>query len=834
MMVMTALLLLLQNSLHTENGNTMKPIPITAVHVANKYEKWDGAGRKRFVQTNRVFTSNPVTQIAAKQTKETKKTNVALGNLQHMIYNNQSSYGVEGTAEANTPVHIEVTDADGKQVSADVTANKEGLFQTSINGSRLKNGNVQVKAAAGEQAALKTVEKDGTFYELNKKEQEKWHISNDGTHPIESTKGMNDALQFAKANALKTFKVPAGTYMVKKENPALSNDPSACINMVPNITFWLDENAVIQKETNAREVYSTVCVGYGADNVTLKGGTYKGDKDTHDYSKKQGPSFPGTHENGIGISVYAAKNLTIDGVKATNFTGDGAGIGGKGTLLQDIYPDHFESGSLDKNGNKVADPTKIRLKAPIPFTKDILKTEPYFEMPNAKNLPYLYDVYFYQADGSFLSSYSVNTGKEVVQIPKSAASFKAVFKKANTSGVYGEFWSKALAKNVTVKHSDFSFNRRQGITVGGADHVTITDSVFHDIKGVAPESGIDVEGGYGENGMMNKNIFIKNNKFYNNNKYDVILYDGHDGVVEGNHFGSRGKIGLAVSEPFTNAYIKNNTFDANSIYAYHDITFEGNSIKDGLMSITGPRAVVDGMTFDKTMFSLSSRVPFGIEAKNLTLNNMDLNVWVNPVHVSNVTINGGRVGGQAPDGSTFDNLKVLNHPGTSFVRGTYNNCMFESSPTATGGTHVDYNGTYIFQNCTFKAAKGTFNVGNKDANVTIQNSRFDINGDTTVLNIPMGKQINVVNNTITSGLLPGMNKAVIKVGDYWNKDKPFQGQQANITGNTITTGAAVEGISTIYGGVNAPAYRVQNNILHKAFLKVKPKDIVNGNQELPN
>ena len=765
----------------------------------------------------------------------TTKPSLTIENEPKIYYNNESKYELKGITDPNGIVEVEMTDTKQHTISYEITANETGAYDTFVDTTELQNGQVTLQAKTKntnevEEAFLdKQIEKDDTYYELDKTEQTKWNIYNDGTHPLDTTKGFNNALTWTKKEGIQTFKVPEGTYMVAKADPKIWRDPNGCIGLVPNITFSADDKAVFQKETNGTESYATICVNYGADNVTIKGGQYRGEKDTHDYSKKE---TSGTHENGIGIMVYGAKNLTVDGVKATNFTGDGMAIGGQGTLLQDLYEGHFESGAIDENGNPVADSTKIRLKASLKLNKEILKTEPYFEMPNMIGLSYFYDVYFYKADGSFLSSYSVKKAKEVVDIPKGADAMKAVFKKATPTGVYAEFWTKALAKDVVVKNSEFAFNRRQGITIGGADNVLITNSVFHDMKGTAPESGIDAEGGYGENGMMNKNLFIKNNKFYNNNKYDVILYDGHDGVVEGNYMGSKYKIGLSVSDPFTNALIKDNTFDNTSIYATHDVTFKGNSITGGTMSVTGPNALLDGMEFNAgTAFSISSSKPFGVEAKNLVLNNTDLNVWVNPVHISDTTINGGKLSGQAPDGSIFDNLKVLNHPGTSLIRGTYNNCTFETKPTVVGGPHVDYNGNYEFNGCTFKATKGAFDVTNKDANVKIQNSQFHVTGDYTVVNVPMGNQINLLNNTFNSGLQPGMNKAVIKVGDYWNKDKPFQVQQVNIIGNTITTSGAADGVSTIYAGVSGPSYLVENNILHKALFNLRPTDININNQQ---
>ncbi|WP_282936512.1 hypothetical protein [Paenibacillus sp. RC67] len=102
-----------------------------------------------------------------------------------------------------------------------------------------------------------------------------WGIYNDGTHPVETTKGFNDALKWAHEQGKTIFKVPEGTYLIKKQDPKLWLDTTARINMVPNMTFELDDKAVIQKETNGFAGYQTLHIGYGANNVIIKGGTYK-------------------------------------------------------------------------------------------------------------------------------------------------------------------------------------------------------------------------------------------------------------------------------------------------------------------------------------------------------------------------------------------------------------------------------------------------------------------------------------------------------------------------------------------------------------------------------
>ncbi|NOU97357.1 hypothetical protein GC093_29615 [Paenibacillus sp. LMG 31456] len=655
-----------------------------------------------------------------------------------------------------------------------------------------------------------------------------WGIYKDGTHPVETTQGFNEALKWAHENGKTTFKVPEGTYLIKKQDPKLYVDTSARINMVPNMTFELDDNAIIQKETNGFGGYHTLHIGYGADNVTLKGGIYRGDKDSHDYSGG------GTHEGGYGIVTEGANNLTIDGVKGVNFTGDGLIIGGSGTLIQDLYEKSFVSGAIDEKGDFVSDPTKIRFQGAINFNNPVFKKEREFEFSNGQKLTNIFDVYFYKEDGTFMNRLMDQKVRQIIQIPEGASYFYAVFNQSKSSAAYIEVWQRAVSKNVVVKNSEFAFNRRQGITIAGGDHITIINNELHDIKGTAPQAGIDVEAGYGENGFLNSNIFIKNNNFYNNAAYDVILYDGQNATVEGNHLSSKTKIGLAVSPPFTSALIKDNHFDGSNIFAYHDIKFEGNRMNDGSTHLEGPNLNIDGMTFTDSNFIVSSTVPFGITASNITMYNnkieSEMSLWVNPIHISNITMYGGGITGDASEGSIIDNFKVIGAGGLNLPPATYNNCEIESSSESTGIVTLDNPGKYIFNKCSFKVYTGIL-LTHPEADFAMSDSTFDMLEKRFVLKAVKAKRILFENNTITANKLENSTDYLVMIGDYWTKDYSSTVQEAIIRGNAITSNLEAEGISTQYAGTDAPPYTVENNVLTNAKLKLMKSTIQINNVE---
>ncbi|TLS35764.1 right-handed parallel beta-helix repeat-containing protein [Pseudalkalibacillus caeni] len=643
---------------------------------------------------------------------------------------------------------------------------------------------------------------NGKIYTL---ELDRWKVSNKGNNALETTKGINQALQWAKEQGYTTFYVPAGIYLIDKESR---------INMVNDITFELDKEAILQKEANGKERYELLYIGPGTKNVTLKGGTYRGDKDVHDYFKKDSPYTSGTHEGGYGILANGAINLNIDDVKAENFTGDGLCIGASATMIDELYKGDFESGSIASNGALIPNNNKIRSK--FSLEKMMTNEQSTFVIDHVQNLSSSeYDVFFYKKNGTFLSRLSAQkVTNSTITIPKEANYIYLVFDETTTDKLYIELWNKVITEKVTVKNSEFAFNRRQGITVGGAKDVLIINNIIHDTKGAAPQSGIDVEAGF----FQNKDIVIKDNKFYNNAAYDVILFDGKDAIVEGNIMGSKGAIGLAISEPFTGALVKNNHFDRTRIMAYHDATFIGNKINDSLTYFTGPNIKIEDMVFTDALFSISSKDPFGVTASNITIQNNNkkkdsgLSIWGKPVHLKNITIIGQpafrAISGGVEGGSIFENLKITGYnpeTGLDLPRGTYNNCEFVAAKGGKDGPKINLAGKYEFNNCSFKNYAIGLHIGHKDAIVTIENSDFQVMGDAVGISAQAANKVEIVNNFITANGLTRKDIPLIKVNNYWQKERNYDVAEVLIKENTIISNLdEAIGISTIYSGINAP------------------------------
>ncbi len=109
-----------------------------------------------------------------------------------------------------------------------------------------------------------------------------------------------------------------------------------------------------------------------------------------------------------------------------------------------------------------------------------------------------------------------------------------VLAKANGDGILMVGSKKGATeqklKNIVVRNTNFSENRRQGISLVGSSNVLIENNEIHHTKGTSPQFGIDLEGA----GRLNENIKILNNYFHHNTGGDIVNTDGKNVLVEGN------------------------------------------------------------------------------------------------------------------------------------------------------------------------------------------------------------------------------------------------------------------------------------------------------------
>jgi hypothetical protein len=485
---------------------------------------------------------------------------------------------------------------------------------------------------------------DGKVYKLDLK---KWGVFNDGTHPEQTTKGINTALKWAKTKGYTTFYVPAGTYLISKGKS--DSDPNSRINLVSNMTFLLDQRVVIQKETNGFEIYSTLYLDSQTENVTIRGGTLLGDRETHDYSRKE-KNIDGTHEWGDGIYSEGARNITIDQVKIEKFTGDGIEIGGTAIYGDYITEKDLELGSIDNQGKPISQKGKIRSNNyHVENFNNVIYKNPHYRnvmMWLPKGVNGNYDIFFYRKDGSFIKAdrnQHFNSTWGFSRIPDDADYFRVVFNSKTVKNIEVNRMTVAITENMTIKNCDIGYNRRQGITVGASENIKIINNKIHHIKGTSPQSGIDIEPGF----YPAINTLIKSNKFLNNKIHIVLAYGGNTTITD-NYFGPNisGGLGLSVNPNYYGTTVDNNKFDHTNFITWGNTKFLNNKLTFSLAKFEGgENVIVDGVDGTDSNLEFTQTDKDGIIVSNVMLtsskgnkNTCGITVSGKPLHLTNITL----------------------------------------------------------------------------------------------------------------------------------------------------------------------------------------------------
>lgn len=681
-------------------------------------------------------------------------------------------------------------------------------------------------------------EENSPVYEL---ELERWNIYNNGTHPIETTKGINSALQWAKEHGYKTFQIPAGTYLIAKGTQ--QSDPEARINMVSDMDLLLDEETILQKEANEFELYSVLYIGPNVRNVTVRGGSLVGDREDHDFSKK-GPDTGGTHEWGNGIEIVGAENIVIDGVKIEKFTGDGIIVSGTTVTGSYITETTLESGGLDNQGNPIKADGKIRSNNREVTHFDNPAYDKFknihFWLPEGVNSGSKVDVFYYRKDGSFIKAdknIRFHSGESI--IPNEADHFRAVFEAPSTKGVKVNRMTVNISRNVTIQNSDIGYNRRQGISLVGSDGVKIINNHIHHTNGTAPQSGIDIEPGF----FPGRNTVIKGNTF-TDNKIQIVLAYGENVTIEDNRFDQNvaGGVGVHAHKGFRGkVVVKDNIFNGSGLTLYPEkAEATANSFNKGEVKLLGKNIIFSDAELVDASLSIGKEP--GQEISNVEIQHNGhlpgvLYIWDEPVSIKDVTIkaktNGqGLIFGTGNSESVYERLTVedFDRQGTVLPVGIYKKCNFNA-----GTLEINREGKYLLNKCTIKDEERLLTVNSTYGapDVTIQNSVFEVTG-----NIGYGAAIYVLGaeafslkNSIVSAENNTEKKPLIKIGPYGHPT-PTKVFGATVKGNTFNATLESLALDTSNSGTDAPSYRIEENTIYNAKLRLKENDLNKNNKLL--
>lgn len=147
-------------------------------------------------------------------------------------------------------------------------------------------------------------------------------INQDGKDSKNTTKGINEAIQYASKNNIEYIQLRKGTYLIDGNTTNYCNFENAekkGIILESNITLDLN-GSLIKHVSTSYPNYSIFSIT-DVENVEIRNGFIVGDKYTHDYSNSS------THEWGFGIDIRGSKNVNINNVQISETTGDGIILG---------------------------------------------------------------------------------------------------------------------------------------------------------------------------------------------------------------------------------------------------------------------------------------------------------------------------------------------------------------------------------------------------------------------------------------------------------------------------------------------------------------------------
>ncbi|WNR43796.1 right-handed parallel beta-helix repeat-containing protein [Paenibacillus roseipurpureus] len=418
----------------------------------------------------------------------------------------------------------------------------------------------------------------------------KWGIKNDGTNSAATTKGINDALSWAKAQGITHCVMPSGTYLLKMDSTTY-----ACILMPSGMHLEMADGCKMQLETNSSPWYSIFYLK-GVNDSIISGGTIIGDKKTHVYqlgikfvrggvnadgSLNSNPNFirsqtidrysnPGLLQlfrlwsipgvTTTGYSFYQYKD-TVSAATLAGSRNNGqfapAAPTGRGWFA-DIANANKMIFAIDITSSPLTDAQIAQINAKVDAQNYTHEWGHGIQLLGANNVQIL-DVDISNCTGDGV----VTTWLEY---------------KLNPS----DYTQEQMGSFITVHNCNLHHCRRQGISLIGSTDVTVSNNKIHHIgyaddgvteDGISPMFGIDIESMWSETNIptwrpelnqsgleLNTRIYIKDNYISDNRRGHFVNADGINIVVENNTF-SGYNVGGISSYP-NNMYVKyvNNTF----------------------------------------------------------------------------------------------------------------------------------------------------------------------------------------------------------------------------------------------------------------------------------
>lgn len=483
-------------------------------------------------------------------------------------------------------------------------------------------------------------------------ELDRFQINNVNANAAETTKGINDALVWAKSEGYNHVILPDGNYSVRM-------DPTtyAAISLPSGIHLQLEKDCVITMEANSSPNYAVVEMR-GIKQAKLSGGKIVGDKKTHSYEiyvtfTRGGVNPDGTLNNDPNwirsevIDRYANPGLlsffrlwTINGVNAPGFhfyqykntVSKASFVGFRNNGL-------FAPGSAAGRGwllNEAGIARNNKMIFAIQLTSPLTDTQIAGIRAKVDNM------YFTHEGGHGISLLGANY-IEISNIDISNCTGDGIFTGWQQYHLDPALYTQEqMGQYINIHDCSIHHCRRQGISLTASNDTHVYRNKIHSIgyaddgvttnfrNGTPPMFGIDIESMVSESNIpvksveqpggfeLNYRIHIKENYIYNNVRGHFVNTDGTYIVVADNTF-EGSNVGGISSNP-NSRYVKyiNNTFNGCELWVQGDNFISGAVFTKGNLKLMEVRGAVvqncqvkDGMLYGASVYGY-----FGTPAVN--------------------------------------------------------------------------------------------------------------------------------------------------------------------------------------------------------------------------
>jgi len=147
-----------------------------------------------------------------------------------------------------------------------------------------------------------------------------WDIPNNRQQAVKTTDNLQAAIDWAHSQGYKKIILPNGTYLIGKYGNSIYQSG---IVLPSNTEFVLSKNTTLEMASNNKWNYCVIAITQQS-NITIRGGTIKGDRATHIFTPRESDGAT-AHDEGHGICIQSdSSRILVEGMNIKNLTGDGS------------------------------------------------------------------------------------------------------------------------------------------------------------------------------------------------------------------------------------------------------------------------------------------------------------------------------------------------------------------------------------------------------------------------------------------------------------------------------------------------------------------------------